>query len=170
MRGELQDRSARQIERFGHGREIVGDVAAEVRRIVGVDGDQEAALHEGDHVVLVERGKDLQPHVGEGTNGEGDLVGHQPFDQAVVLKATHAVIDAPRLQHSEGFPDVFGRALLAGVRHPRKAHQAGLREDPAELGGRVADLGRVEADCRQEVRERTRRLQGPQCILLAAVA
>ncbi len=133
-------------------------------------GDQEAALHEGVHVVLAERGKDLQLHVGEGTDGQRDLLGRQPLDEPVIFQATHAVIDAPRLQHVERLPDVLGRTLLAGVRHARQAQQAGLREDPGELGGRVADLGRVEADRRQMVGERAGLLQRLQRLFLAAVA
>ena len=44
-----------------------------------------------------EGGEDLQPDVGEGADGQRDLLSHQPFDQPVVFEATHAVIDPPRL-------------------------------------------------------------------------
>ena len=116
-----------------------------------------------------ERGEDLQLHVGERTDGQRDLLGHQTLDQPVIVKAAHTVIDALRLQQVKRLPDVRGRTLLPGVRHARQAEQAGLGEGPGELRGRVADLGRVEADRRQVMDERACLLQRLQRLFLAAV-
>ena len=50
---QLGDLVAPEIERLGDGHEVVGDVPAEVRRVVRVDRHQEAAPHQGRQVVLL---------------------------------------------------------------------------------------------------------------------
>src|SRR5207248_3594793 len=47
-----------QPERLFHGLEVVGDVAAEVGRVVGVDRDQQSPFQQPPQVVLLQRGED----------------------------------------------------------------------------------------------------------------
>ena len=114
-----------------HGDEVVGDVAAEVRGVVGVDGDAEARARS-----MREQGGPRACRTpasftfDERADGERDLLGHQPVDQRGVLDAAHAVIDARDVEQVERLPDVLGRALLAGVRD---------RQEP--LGARPVEHG-----------------------------
>ncbi len=144
--GQLAQPLRRQAEGVAHGVEVVAGVAAEVGRVVGVDGAHQAGVQHGGQRMLGEGVDGAQPDVGQRAQGQRDPLAHQPLDQRRVLQAAQAVVDALDAEHVERLGDVLRRALLAGVRDPAQPEGRGRLVDLAELRRGMADLGGVQAD------------------------
>ena len=97
-------------------------------------------------VVVLHAPEHPQLDVGQRAHGERNALFCQPFDQGVILHTAHAVVDAFHLEQVQRFVDVFGRALLAGMRRRAQAFGAGAREHALELRRRMAALGGIQAD------------------------
>ena len=155
--GDLAHLVALEAEGGGRRDVVVTDVAAEVRGIVRVDGDDQAAVeHLSDRVVgqVVE---DAELHVRQWADRERNLLVDQPVHQRLVLHAPDPVVDAPHVQQVEGFTDVCGRALLPRVRHRQQPFRSRPVEHRLELRRRVPGLRGVESDRRERVAMRAAR-------------
>ena len=145
---------------FGGGDEIVVHIAAEIGRIVGVDGDVEAGI---EHFLERVRGQirgDAEALVGQRTDGERDTRLRQPRDQRRIVHRPDAMIDPLGAEQVERLGDVGGRPLLAGMGDTAQAEPVRLGEDIGEQGWRIADLRRIEADADQAVKPGTGGGQG----------
>ena len=56
-----------------------------------------------------ERWHHLQPHVGEGADGQRNLLASEPLDERGILQAPHAVVDPLGVEGIEGPADRRGR-------------------------------------------------------------
>ncbi len=100
-----------------------------------------------------------QGHVGQRAHGQrGTAVAHLN-DQLGILQGAHAVVDALDTEQLDGLPDVVRAALLPRVRDQPQAFGRGVGVDIGEQGGRVADLGGVQADADELLTEGQRRAQ-----------
>ncbi len=125
---------------------VVGDVAAEVGGVVGVDRDVDARVEQPRQRVLRDRGDAAEPDVGQRADRQRRPVGREPPQQRRVLDAADAVVDPLHPEQVDRLPDVVRRAFLPGVRDGVQAEPPGGVEDRGEVARRVADLGRVEPD------------------------
>jgi hypothetical protein len=166
----LRELRGGEIERRGDGAIVLADVAAEVRRIVGVDRHGHALAQQRGEVVLREILHDAQLEVRQRAHGERDAVAHEPRHERRILVAAHAVIDALDLEDVEGIGDVGGGAFLAGMGDGAEADAARLREHPRELRRWIAFLAGVEANADELGAERHRGLEGGERVLLGEVA
>ena len=156
---QLRQLRARQSEPFGDREEIVLQIAAEVRRIIGIHGDAQALVQQRLEVVIGHLVEYPQPHVRQRTHRERHALARQACNQCRVLHATHAMVDAPHLQQIQGFLDVGGRSFLPGVGHRQQAQAPGAFEHGRELRGWMARFGGIEPDSREAVAPRQRLLQ-----------
>ena len=134
------------------------DVAAEVRRVVGVGGHDQPASQQLRERVLSDVLDDLQPEVRERAHRERGPVAAKPLHELRIVDRGVAVID-PLPPELERFPHICGRPLLAGVADLVLAELPGALVDGSELRRRVAALGGIEADADPPVRERQRVLE-----------
>ncbi|MNZ33871.1 hypothetical protein D3C78_512360 [compost metagenome] len=112
----------------------------------------------------------LEPHVGEGADGERQPGVGQVAHQLGILGAAHPVIDAAHRQLPNRLPDIVGRSLLPRVGHHRQPQLPRPGKDPGKLGRRIAKLPRIEADPVQPRQIRLGLAQGGEGILFAQVA
>ena len=150
--------------------EVLVHVAAEVRRIVGVDGGNQAGVEQFTEVVLSQIGEHAQLEIRQRAHRQRDAVLRQPRHQCRVFGALHAVVDALHFQHIERAPHISGRAFFAGVRDQVEVQFAAAREHAGELLGRVAHLAGVKADADELVPVRQRLFQRGEGFFLAQVA
>ncbi len=108
--------------------------------------------------------------IGQRADGQRDLLVDDALHQALVFDGAHTVVDALDLQQIEGFPDVLGRAFLAGVGYGQEAFAAGAVENPTELARRVTFLGTVQADRDEGVAKRQGLVEGLLGFFFAEVA
>lgn len=128
------------------GEEVIGDVSPEIRWIVGVHRDQESVIQEPLEIVILDPLEHVELHVGERTDRERDLVGHEPVHQPRVLEAANSVVDPSNMQEIERLPDVLWRSLLSGMGNSQEPFGSGTIEHIDELPRRIANFGRIEPD------------------------
>ena len=121
--------------------EVVVDVAAEIRGIVGVDGHNQATRQHRSERMLFEVVYDTQAKIGEGAHGKGRLFVDEPGDQPIILETAVAMIDAVNAQEIQALCDIFGRTLLTSVSDEVEAIRTREIVQLDEEGGWVADLG-----------------------------
>ena len=107
--------------------------------------------------------------VGERTYGERDAGRRQIGDQFRVVERPVAMIDAVHAQDIYGFAHIRRRSLLAGMGDQQQTFVLGLGEDVGELGGRMAQLRRVEADAGELVSVHQRLLKSRHGLICAQV-
>ena len=97
MPGQLGEIGPAEIERLGHGAEVVGDVPAEVGGIVGVDSHQQAPLRArtGQVVLCSGTGRRRSLTLDNGHTVSGICSATSRVDEPLVLEAAHAVVDPP---------------------------------------------------------------------------
>ena len=144
--GERDKLVPRQIERIGDGGVIGVHIAAEIAWVVAVHGGEKPGVQHRLERMRGHVADDAKLEIGKRAHGQAHRVVGEPRDEGFVLEAAIAVIDAIDAQQIERLADIFGRPFLTGMGDEAQAEVAGAGEDALELGGWVADFGRIEAD------------------------
>lgn len=152
------------------GVEVLGDVAAEVGRVIGVDRDLHPALEHLQDVVLGHVVEHAELGVGQRAHSQRDLLVDDPLHQPLVFEGTYTVVDALDLQQVQGFPDVLRRAFFTGVGDGQEAFAARAVEYPLELARRVAHFRTVQAHGDECIAKRQRLVEGLLRLFFAQVA
>ena len=150
--------------------EVLGHVATEVRRVIGVDRHLHATLKHVEDVVLRHVIEHAEFGVRQRANGQRDLLVDDPLHQALVFDGSYAVVDALDFQQVDGFPDVFRRAFFTGVGDGQEAFVTCTVEHALELAWRMAHLGAVQTYGDKRVTERQRLIEGFLGFFFAQVA
>ena len=125
-------------QRFERLDEVLIQIAAEVRRVVGVHSHAQARIEQGREVVVGERVEHAQLHVRQRADGERHLVAREALHQCRVFDAANAMIDALDLQHVERIADVLRRTLFAGMRYAGVTLRADFALDADAMEGAIA--------------------------------
>ena len=133
--------------------EVLGDIAAEVRRVIRVHSHLHATLEHVEDVVLGHVVEHAELGVGQRAHGQRDLLVDDALHQTLVFDGAHAMVDALDFQQVEGFPDVLGWAFFTGVSHGQEALVTGTVEHALELARRVAHFRAVQAHGHERVTE-----------------
>jgi hypothetical protein len=94
---------------------VLVDVATEIRRIIRIDGDANAARVQLANVVRLHVGKHTQRNVGAGTNSQRRTLLGEPAHKIWISIAAYAVVNAIDLERIEGVSNIVGPTLLASV-------------------------------------------------------
>ena len=127
-------------------RKFVADVAAEVRRVVGVHRHADAGPKQVGEGRLGHGLEHPELGVRQRADRQRDCLSGQSRHECWVVCGSHAVVDAGHAENVERARDKLGAALLTCVSDRSKAESAGAGEDTGELLGRIAKLGRVKPD------------------------
>jgi hypothetical protein len=143
-----------QLRQGGKGvDEVLVDVAAEVGRVVAVDGGAQAGCSSAGRLCSAMRLEDAQLDVGQRAHRQRHARRRQALHQRRVFGAAHAVVDALHLQHVQRSLDVGRRAFFAGMGHEVQAEFAAAREHARELLRRVAAFAAVQAHADEVFRQ-----------------
>ena len=138
---------------------VVVHIAAEIGRIVRVQGDVQSLPQHLRHGVVLQILNHAQLQVRQRAHRQRHPLGRQAPHQRFVLHGAVAVIHPVDVQQVQRLVHIGGRALLAGVRDALQAQRARTLEHPLELGRRMADLRRVQSHARDPVQPWRGRLQ-----------
>lgn len=138
-----------QVEQAGGDGVLRVEVGGEHRRVVGVQGDDDAGLDHGSDRVLVQVGHRSGGHVGGGADLQRDPMLGQVLEQAWVPTGGRAVADPFGPELGDRIPDRLRSGGLPGVRQTVQAGGPGAVEVGLELRAGHTDLGTAEAESDQ---------------------
>ncbi len=124
-----------QAESLLEREEILQQIAAEVRRVVGIDRDAHSALQQALEVMALDAVEYLQFDIGERADRQRHALPHQTIEQLRVLFAAYPMVDAADFQDIECLVDVLRRALFAGVRDGEQPFMPGALKTAANFAG-----------------------------------
>lgn len=159
-----------QGQGLGDGGHVLKHIAAEIRRIVGIDRGLQPALEHGLERMGAEIIDDAELEVAQGANRQGHALGDQTLDQRLVLQRPVAVVQAVDGQQVQGLAHVIGRAFLAGMGDQPQALGPRPGEDPGEFGRRMADFRAIKADADELIAVGQGFFKGGEGLLLAQMA
>ena len=134
----------RETKRLGDCQEIVGQIAPEVGRVVGVDSRDEASVEHPCEWMSVERWNDLQRDVREWTDRQRNALGGETIDEFCRFEAPNPVVDPLDPERVERAFDIAGGPLFSGVGNRVKPVGAASVEQRRERFGPVSPFGAVE--------------------------
>ena len=117
LRPTLRDLRPAESQGLLHGLVILAEIAAEIGRVVGIEGHEQTLVEHALGGVIGHGLDDAEPEIRQRADRERNLVAGEAGNEGLVLHGADPVIDPLDPQDVDRLPDIVRRAFLAGMGH-----------------------------------------------------